>query len=129
MTADLKELERLARAATPGEWTFVSNSWDTSTIYDTGNNGIAQCLISSSVTEETQDVYEPIKEANAAYIAAANPAVTLSLIAELEQCRRVVRSVKQEAETALVIGDEIGMRDGLTQILSELDAAIAKEYV
>ena len=38
--------------------------------------------------------------------------------------RRIIQSIKQEAETALVIGDEIGMRDGLTQILKECDAAL-----
>ena len=37
---------------------------------------------------------------------------------------RVLRSVKQEAETGLVIGDEIGMRDALTQILKEIDAEL-----
>ena len=30
-----------------------------------------------------------------------------------------IQSIKQEAETGLVIGDEIGMRDALVQILHE----------
>jgi hypothetical protein len=52
-----------------------------------------------------------------------------ALAAEVERLRIpmnrwVVQSIKQEAETALVIGDEIGMRDGLTQILKECDAAL-----
>jgi hypothetical protein len=38
-----------------------------------------------------------------------------------------LHSIKQEAETALVIGDEIGMRDGLVQILKECDAATAAQ--
>ena len=43
------------------------------------------------------------------------------LLDALERKDRVIRSIKQEAETALVIGDEIGMRDGLVQILKEAD--------
>lgn len=45
----------------------------------------------------------------------------LELLDALERKDRVIRSIKQEAETALVIGDEIGMRDGLVQILKEAD--------
>lgn len=40
---------------------------------------------------------------------------------------KVIRSVKQEAETALVIDDYIGLRDGTEQILKECDEAISKE--
>ena len=47
--------------------------------------------------------------------------VVLALLDALERKDRVIRSIKQEAETALVIGDEIGMRDGLVQILKEAD--------
>jgi hypothetical protein len=34
---------------------------------------------------------------------------------------KALRSIKQEAETGIVIGDEIGMRDALEQILKEAD--------
>jgi len=56
-----------------------------------------------------------------AYFRDANPAAILALLDALERKDRVIRSIKQEAETALVIGDEIGMRDGLVQILKEAD--------
>lgn len=42
--------------------------------------------------------------------------------AELAESEKCLRSIKQEAETGLVIGDEIGMRDALRQILAEVDA-------
>ena len=54
-------------------------------------------------------------------------AAVIRQAAEIERLRIpmnrwVIQSIKQEAETAIVIGDEIGMRDGLAQILKECDA-------
>ena len=40
---------------------------------------------------------------------------------EINAQHKVLASIKQEAETGLVIGDDIGMRDALTQILREAD--------
>ena len=70
---DIKELEALARAATPGEWEYDGDVW----FYDKENE--TPWLLSES--------YDPVSkggmdcsEADAAYIAAANPQTVLKLI-------------------------------------------------
>jgi hypothetical protein len=92
MTTDLKELERLARAATPGPWAI-----NTAGIAKRGEPfKITEIYVYAPETQDDTaicaDVIDPVtqepSEANAAYIAAANPAAILSLIAELEQCRK-----------------------------------------
>jgi hypothetical protein len=60
-----------------------------------------------------------------------DPAITAlrTAIAEAEKQDgdRVIRSIKQEAETGLVIGDKIGMRDALQKILREADKYLGIE--
>jgi hypothetical protein len=55
---------------TPGPWRVTSNSWEVSTVYSTAGE-VARCYIDSEVTEDTQDQWGPIKEANARLIASA----------------------------------------------------------
>jgi hypothetical protein len=84
---DLKYLETLAKAATPGPWEDLSNHPDhlRGTI-NKGSKHIAGCSWFETWREEQ---YVSVEEAlaNAAYIAAANPAVMLELIAELRRER------------------------------------------
>ena len=47
--------------------------------------------------------------------------------AEKQDGDQVIRSIKQEAETGLVIGDKVGMRDALQQILREADKHLGIE--
>lgn len=111
---DTKHLRVLAEAATPGPWMRLFGE---RTVYDRmedGCRGIA--IVRSDYSPPTQK-----EAANIDYIAACSPDVLLALLDALERKDRVIRSIKQEAETALVIGDEIGMRDGLVQILKEAD--------
>ena len=111
---DTKHLRTLAEAATPGPWMRLFGE---RTVYDRmedGCRGIA--IVRSDYSPPTQK-----EAANIDYIAACSPDVVLALLDALERKDRVIRSIKQEAETALVIGDEIGMRDGLVQILKEAD--------
>ena len=111
---DTKHLRTLAEAATPGPWMRLFGE---RTVYDRmedGCRGIA--IVRSDYSPPTQK-----EAANIDYIAACSPDVLLALLDALERKDRVIRSIKQEAETALVIGDEIGMRDGLVQILKEAD--------
>ena len=82
MTPDLKELERLARAATPGPWTYDDDTWELSAPSRKGKVEIA--TIETGWTEPM----ESEQQANIAYILAANPAAILSLIAELEQAKK-----------------------------------------
>ena len=83
MTIDLDQLEARAKAATPGPWrnaagykikvaatgTHCASAWSRYT-YETGKE----------ITDEQA-------KANATYIAAANPAVVLELVAELRKAR------------------------------------------
>ena len=47
--------------------------------------------------------------------------------AEKQDGDQVIRSIKQEAETGLVVGDKVGMRDALQQILREADKHLGIE--
>ena len=83
MTIDLDQLEAAAKAATPGPW--VNTAGYKIEVAATGTH----C---ASAWERY--TYEPDKEitsekalANAAYIAAANPAVVLELVAELRKAQ------------------------------------------
>lgn len=65
-------IDDLGAQHTPGPWTVVDNSWETSTVYSHDGHGvIAECPIDSSVDELTQDHLEAVKEANARLIAVA----------------------------------------------------------
>lgn len=105
MTPDLKELERLARAATPGPWAI-----NTAGIAKRGEPfKITEIYVYAPETQDDTaicaDVIDPVtqepSEANAAYIAAANPAVILSLIAELTRPETTLVSImRAELEQA-----------------------------
>jgi hypothetical protein len=56
---------------TPGPWAYSHNSWEFSDVYGTDGKVVATCQIDEDVTEETQEMLETIKEANARLIAAA----------------------------------------------------------
>ena len=95
MTPDLKELERLARAATPGPWTYDGDTWELSAPSRKGKVEIA--TIETGWTEPM----ESEQQANIAYILAANPAAILSLIAELTRPETTLVSImRAELEQA-----------------------------
>ena len=95
MTPDLKELERLARAATPGPWTYDGETWELSAPSRKGKVEIA--TIETGWTEPM----ESEQQANIAYILAANPAAILSLIAELTRPETTLVSImRAELEQA-----------------------------
>ena len=77
--AELSALESLARAATPGPWDCDALSTVRSMNNDYRGVGIVYCAIDSTGRVPTIN--------NAAYIAAANPATVLELIAELRQVK------------------------------------------
>lgn len=81
MTIDLDALEDTAKAATPGPWDNVVGY----RIYAGKKNvANAQEVFSCYAHEEIRSKQA---QANAAYIAAANPAVVLELIEELRTAR------------------------------------------
>lgn len=95
MTPDLKELERLARAATPGPWTYDGDTWELSAPSREGKVEIA------SIETGWKEPMESEQQANIAYILAANPAAILSLIAELTRPETTLVSImRAELEQA-----------------------------
>lgn len=88
----LSELKAAALAATPGPWVFVDDDWS-----DGDHANITSAERSdSSIIDIAQvngggtasDFDEPFRteqQANTAFIASANPAVVLALLAELEE--------------------------------------------
>lgn len=81
----LQRLKELALGATQGEWKTVDHSWSDTGIYPENGGRLAVCEIDSSVTEDTQEHYEAINDANAAYIAAACPANILPFLESYEE--------------------------------------------
>lgn len=79
------ELKRLAEAATPGPWKSQLSS------VKKGSRNIASNIHAG----ESLPIGEDVKrgQTNAAYIAAANPAVILELIAERDALREILEGV------------------------------------
>lgn len=84
MELNLDEIERLARAATPGPWATVAGPLN---MHVSSRSGFV--IGSEGMASYGQDV------SNAAHIAAANPATVLALIARL-----------RAAEAALGLGED-----------------------
>jgi len=84
---ELDKLEALCRAATPGLWTCIRNTW-----YDGMRLGQHELIgpkfnYSPDINEE-----EP---KDAAYICAANPQTILRLVAQLRKASMLVRVLEQ----------------------------------
>lgn len=76
--AELDALEAVAKAATPGPWT-----WNGSLSVDANDFDLCSCV----------DWRSPINRngmANARYIAAANPAVVIDLISQIRACHELI---------------------------------------
>jgi hypothetical protein len=85
----LASLRDAAIAATPGPW--VVRTGEVLTLDDDPIHGLPTLIVS---TDERAD--EAQAEADAAYIAAADPSTVLALIAELETLRAEVRHLRGE---------------------------------
>lgn len=108
MTAvDHAELKRLAEGATPGPWDIYGERIK-------GNRALAaaEALAQVNQTDEVSDAFwllnaggkcpaltgcGPTSEANAAFIAAANPAVVLALLSEIEGLKSYAKDAANEA--------------------------------
>ncbi|MGQ6288768.1 ead/Ea22-like family protein [Serratia sp. IR-2025] len=107
------ELKAAAMAATPGPWISGDDSWSdgnhanisTADRYDSGIINIAQ--IDGGGSESGFD--EPFsteQQANARYITAANPAVILALLAELEAKDKRIAELEAKLATPVRLTDE-----------------------
>jgi len=87
---DIKELRRLAEAATPGPW--VMNEIDNSEINHNDQNGDA---IVGMYDYEAGGV---IHQDDALFIAASNPSAILSLLDHIEQQQAEIARLRKDAE-------------------------------
>ncbi|MCD5994171.1 ead/Ea22-like family protein [Pseudomonas sp. CDFA 602] len=85
MTVDIEKLEALARAATQGEWTCSDKHDGRFWHIGCGNQAIGS---THAASKKANPRYAEMFEANAKFIAAANPAAVLSLIAENESAHK-----------------------------------------
>lgn len=89
---DMKELRRLASAASPGPWRAedTNGALLSKVVVSTfsGSNG-STCVIGACAG--------PDREANAGLIAAANPTTVLALIDRLERAEDALRALTGEA--------------------------------
>ena len=92
-----EELRRLAMEATPGPWEKVGMSYYHFQIHGKGRNGHESERICMTTDAVSNDAPADVREANAAYIAAASPDVVLSLIADLDALRVRLAEVEKDA--------------------------------
>lgn len=103
----LAELEKLANQATPGPWVLQTpeeGDFDDDMLFVTTQLRLTDSktevatICSAHPYEEEPTAFNLEQRANAAFIAAANPAVVLSMIDELRQVRAVVESQEKTIE-------------------------------
>lgn len=112
MTApDLDALEKLADEATPGPWiteTGMETVWVGSSKANAAK--VARIICPVDVGPGYTTEYVEQQTANAAFIAAANPATIKALIAELKEARRLLKPFAAAAEKLDGLWDESDWR-------------------
>lgn len=97
---DLAHLRKLAEAATPGPWFAHWNEhyWQTNTECELfpGQQIGDVCASKFMYVKGEKEVIEDHGEANAAYIAAANPQTILSLLSMIEELTQNLAQCKQD---------------------------------
>lgn len=97
MSIDLDHLESLAKAATPGPWDYGA------------------CEVFLKGTDFWPVIATCRNEDDLAFIAAANPAVVLELIAELRRVSDMVRKEREARNWLATMLGEYGKEDGSAQ--------------
>lgn len=109
---NIKELKRLAEAATPGPWEIDDMLADITGIEVWSTDGM---------------LCESISEENARYIAAANPAVVLELIRQRSELLAALKEARELVEDwGAYAPAYMQEKHGLEGDLSRLDAVISK---
>lgn len=85
---DHTELKKLAEAATPGEWEIVIAGDIPKPVIAV--DGVSLFTVAEAYGRGFGAIYE---EADAAFIAAANPAAVMELIADYEEARQALKEV------------------------------------
>jgi hypothetical protein len=94
---DLDELERLAKAATPGPWTRSSGTVNYR-VYGGDRSMVSTCQQVGRHSRKRMEVAEAEGRANAAYIAACSPEVVAALVRCVQTADDVDRSISGEPE-------------------------------
>ncbi|GAB3484333.1 ead/Ea22-like family protein [Azotobacter salinestris] len=118
--ADIENLKRLAEAATPGPWSVGDANRDER---DIGIHGVGE---GSIVADVCVDVWgDP--DANADFIAAANPAAILELIAENEALKARLEVDDRHPYDGIACRDETikGLQEQADRLKAELERARA----
>jgi DNA repair exonuclease SbcCD ATPase subunit len=102
---DEARLRELAEAATPGEWRFDAG-------YQAASGTLQPCAVvvgddDTLVAQTDTDGMDYARE-DAEFIAAANPIVVLSLLAELSLLREQNANLRESAETAVFVANNLG---------------------
>ena len=123
-TPDLAELWRLAEAATPGPWYLDGPWWY-------GDDDTAYCISTAEDAGRIAVTIAPpgymfggkreVRDANARYIAAANPAVVLALLDDVAALRAELAHMTEARDNARV---EV---ERLTALLADVRAAVLGE--
>jgi hypothetical protein len=112
MTFDLDELESKAKAATPGEWQHEDGR--NVGLYIDGR--FEYSLVAYCGGPDRENMHEG--PANAAYIASANPATILALVALI----RRLQAENDDLMEQLVIRSESGMAKDMQEIMKDSNA-------
>jgi hypothetical protein len=94
------EMEKLARLATPGPWNVV---YDTNVKGTRRDVGYETVIANTGTFSSNACDVTPENQANAAFIAAANPAAVLALIAERDALRAAVEKLPKTADGAPIV--------------------------
>ena len=119
MTINIKELRRLAQAATPGPW-YVTGKL-TRYVEALIDGGLIQEVAACGPTK-ADGGYGPQQEANARLIAAANPAAISELLDRLEEAEKERGSAMMLVDRlALALNTSNHERDALRAKIAEME--------
>ena len=119
MTINIKELRRLAQAATPGPW-YVTGTL-TRYVEALIDGGLIQEVAACGPTK-ADGGYGPQQEANARLIAAANPAAISELLDRLEEAEKERGSAMMLVDRlALALNTSNHERDALRAKIAEME--------
>ena len=126
----LSELKAAAMAATPGPWESVYDDWsdgEDALISCESRNGMVPIakIEGGGSNSGYNEPFSAEQQANALYIAVANPAVVLDVLAELEaKDKRIaeLEALKADASQVLKeIGNELGCKPDNESIMVAID--------
>lgn len=95
---DIKELDRLARAATPGPWKCGQGRKSMRAVYDKQPETMMYAIEGPDGVGDYEDW--GYTRANAEYMAAADPTNILSLLKQLRKAKETIRMLEKSLEGA-----------------------------